>query len=158
MSSDAARADRKRNKSTKDFWRACRYLGPHRKIVAISIGCAFLVGLTSAGGMGALLPILQLLFNDDTLQTYASRVVVQHRIGATIAETPTEIRVLAVNKGGGGEGGPETQGHHRDRPADGHPRSAVEPRGAANRAARLRPGRDAGGESRAGAVGPRLID
>ena len=38
------------SKRTADFWRACRYLGPHRKIVIISIICAFLVGARFTAG------------------------------------------------------------------------------------------------------------
>lgn len=100
MSSDASREQRKKNKSTADFWRACRYLGPHRKIVAISIVCAFLVGLTSAGGMSALLPILRLLLNDDTLQSYSGRIVVEHRLGVRLAEVPDEVKIVKVEQKG----------------------------------------------------------
>ncbi len=99
MSSEVSREQRKKNKSTADFWRACRYLYPHRKIVAISIGCALLVGLTSAGGMGALLPILRLLLNDDTLQNYTARIVVEHRLAARVSDNPEEVKLLKIDRG-----------------------------------------------------------
>jgi ABC-type multidrug transport system fused ATPase/permease subunit len=105
MSADDVREPRKKNKSTAAFWRAFRYLGPHRRIVAISITCAFLVGLTSAGGMGALLPVLRLLFNDDTLQNYAARIVAESRLGARLSENPEEVRLLKVEKGAAAEAG-----------------------------------------------------
>ena len=99
MSSDVPREPRKKSRSTADFWRACRYLGPHRKIVAISIGCAILVGLTNAGGMGAIVPIMRLLFNDDNLQNYAGRIVVEHRLGARLSDNPDEIKIATLEKG-----------------------------------------------------------
>jgi subfamily B ATP-binding cassette protein MsbA len=99
MSVEAPREQRKKNKSTADFWRACRYLGPHRKIVMISILCAFVVGLTSAGGAGALLPILRLLVNQDTLQNYAARVVVSHRLSVDLADNPKEVKLVRVASG-----------------------------------------------------------
>src|SRR5256885_542903 len=51
--SDSERPRReKRDKSVAYFWRALRYLAPHRRLVGISIGCAVLVGLTVTGGGG----------------------------------------------------------------------------------------------------------
>ena len=98
MSSEVSREQRKKDKSTADFWRACRYLYPHRKIVAVSIGCALLFGLTSAGGMGALLPILRLLLNEDTLQNYTARLVVANRLGARVSDNPEEVTLLTIEK------------------------------------------------------------
>ncbi len=100
MSSEVPREQRKKDKSTADFWRACRYLYPHRKIVAISISCAILFGLTSAGGMGALLPILRLLLSEDTLQNYTARIVAGNRLGVRISENPEEVRLLSIEKKG----------------------------------------------------------
>src|SRR3954471_18708402 len=94
MSSDVSREQRKKNKSNAAFWRACRYLAPHRKIVVISIVCAFLVGLTFASGLGALIPILRLLVNGDTLQSYTSRLAVEHRLDVQLADTPEEVKVV----------------------------------------------------------------
>jgi subfamily B ATP-binding cassette protein MsbA len=105
MSSDVPREQRKKNKSTAAFWRAANYLWPHWRIVTISIVCAFLVGLTSAGGMGALLPVLRLLFNDDTLQNYSARIVAEHRLGARLSENPEEVRLLKVDKGAAADAG-----------------------------------------------------
>src|SRR5262249_21339666 len=60
---------RKSRKNT-EFWRACHYLGPYRRIVIVSIVCAFFVGGITAAGLGAMLPILQVLLNNETLQGY----------------------------------------------------------------------------------------
>jgi subfamily B ATP-binding cassette protein MsbA len=105
MSAEAPRESRKKNKSTTDFWRACRYLGPHRKIVMISIFCAFMVGLTSAGGAGALLPILRLLVNEDTLQNYAARVVASHRLSIDLADNPKEVKIVGIKPGAAASAG-----------------------------------------------------
>ena len=111
MSSDSVTEDRRekrrKDKSTADFWRACRYLGPHRKIVIISIVCAFLVGLTFASGLGALIPILRLLVNGDTLQSYTSRLAVEHRLEVRLADTPEEVKVVDITHkhGPGSTGG-----------------------------------------------------
>src|SRR5437764_6712309 len=95
MSSDVSREQRKKNKSNADFWRACRYLAPHRKIVTISIICAFLVGLTFASGLGALLPILRILVNGDTMQGWVQRQAVENRLGVKLAEDAGDVRVAS---------------------------------------------------------------
>jgi ABC-type multidrug transport system fused ATPase/permease subunit len=86
----------RKRKRTADFWRACRYLAPHRRLVIISIICAFLVGLTFASGLGAILPVLRILVNGDTLQSYAGRAVAQHRLDVQLADTPAEVKIVAI--------------------------------------------------------------
>ncbi len=91
------RADKRRkNKATPDFWRACRYLGPHRKIVTISVVCAFLVGLSFASGLGALFPILRILVNGDTVQGWVYRIAIESRLGVKLAEDTGEVRVASL--------------------------------------------------------------
>ena len=65
-------AVKKRGKNVH-FWRACRYLGPYRKIVTISAVSAFFMGLIYTGGLGAMLPILRVLVNGDTIQSWGDR-------------------------------------------------------------------------------------
>ena len=96
MSADVSREERKKKKSNADFWRACRYLMPHRKIVIISIVCAFLVGLTFASGLGAILPILRILVNGDTTQGWVQRLAVEHRLGVKLAEDAGDVRVVSL--------------------------------------------------------------
>src|SRR6478672_5037966 len=74
MSSDVAQDPRKRRKNT-EFWRACRFLAPYRRIVAISIICAFGVGFITTVGLGAMLPILRVLLNNDTIQGYVDKQI-----------------------------------------------------------------------------------
>src|SRR5438445_5800304 len=77
MSDQLPAEPRKRRKNT-EFWRACRYLGPYRRIVTISILCAFGVGFISTIGLGAMLPLLRVLINGDTVQSWADQQILQH--------------------------------------------------------------------------------
>src|SRR3954470_11653405 len=76
---------RKRRKNT-EFWRACRFLAPYRRMVTTSIIAAFLVGLITTGGLAALLPILRVLINEDTISGWVDRQVVERRIGVALSE------------------------------------------------------------------------
>src|SRR5688572_10879383 len=90
----------RKDKRLPHFWRALRFLAPHRRLVIISIGCAFLVGLTFTGGLSAMLPILRVLMNGDTVQGWAGRIVVEQRLGVKLADDPNELRVARVHEGG----------------------------------------------------------
>src|SRR5438094_3901513 len=86
----APKPDRRRRKNT-EFWRACGYLRPYRRIVIVSIVCAFFVGGITAAGLGAMLPILQVLLNNETLQGYVNRQIVSQRLGVAVDERSTVI-------------------------------------------------------------------
>src|SRR5689334_1480405 len=95
--SDSARPKRdKREQSVTYFWRALRYLAPHRRLAIISIGCAFLVGLTFTGGLSAMLPVLRVLMNGETVQVWAGKSVVESRLGVRFADAPDELIVAKV--------------------------------------------------------------
>src|SRR3712207_3014603 len=51
------RADGKPSKSkdSTQFWRAARHLWPYRRIIGVSILCAFFVGLAVSSGLTAML-------------------------------------------------------------------------------------------------------
>ena len=51
---------RKKNRNA-DFWRACRYLAPYRRMVIASVIAAFLAGIIMTSGLAAMLPILRVL-------------------------------------------------------------------------------------------------
>lgn len=69
------RTDKKRGKNA-DFWRACRYLYPYRKIVAVSVICAFFVGGIMTAGLGAIVPILTILVEDgQTVQKWVDKKI-----------------------------------------------------------------------------------
>src|SRR5688500_16407960 len=84
---------RKRN---ADFRRAIRYLGPYRGIVAASVVCALLVGIVFTGGISAMLPIFKVLLDDQTIEQWVDRQVIERRLGVTLMETPGEMVVASV--------------------------------------------------------------
>ena len=93
-----ARETRKRSRGTPHFWRAVRYLGPHRRIVVISILCAFFVGLTFASGLGTMVPIMRLLMNSDTMQGWVRRMAIEQRMAVRMDEKDsTVLRVINVS-------------------------------------------------------------
>jgi ABC-type multidrug transport system fused ATPase/permease subunit len=100
MSDLQPRKREKKDQSVTYFWRAMRYLAPHRRLVAISIGCAFLVGLTFTGGLGTMLPVLRVLLSGETVQTWAGRIEVEHRLGVKLAETPDKVLIDHVHPDG----------------------------------------------------------
>src|SRR5207253_6075515 len=57
---------------------------------------AFLVGLTFASGLGAILPILRILVNGDTTQGWVQRLAVEHRLGVKLAEDAGDVRVVSL--------------------------------------------------------------
>jgi subfamily B ATP-binding cassette protein MsbA len=85
----------RKSRGNTSFWRACGYLGPYRRIVLISIVCAFFVGLITAIGLTAMLPILRVLLSGDTLQGYVDRQIVQHRLGISLDERTPKIARLS---------------------------------------------------------------
>jgi ABC-type multidrug transport system fused ATPase/permease subunit len=74
-------AEVRKDKKLVAFRRACRYLGPYRKIVTISVISAFFVGLIFTTGLGAMLPILKVLINDDTVPGWIDRQIAEKRLG-----------------------------------------------------------------------------
>ena len=113
-------------RNTAEFWRACRYLAPHRKIVAISVVCAVLVGLTFASGLGALLPILRILVNGDTMQGWVQRQAVENRLGVKLAEDAGDVHVVSVPHPHGPAGAAGVKGGDVLRLADGDERQTLE--------------------------------
>ena len=86
---------KKRGKNVH-FWRACGFLGPYRKIVTISAVSAFFMGLIYTGGLGAMLPILRVLVNGDTVQSWTDHQIANKRLGANlyIPERPVDAPML----------------------------------------------------------------
>jgi ABC-type multidrug transport system fused ATPase/permease subunit len=101
MSESADRPRREtRDQSVTYFWRALRYLAPHRRLVVTSIACAFLVGLTFTGGLSAMLPILRVLMNGETVQVWAGKAVAESRLDLKFADAPEELIVAKVQPNG----------------------------------------------------------
>ena len=80
------------------FWRACRYLGPYRKIVTISAVSAFFMGLIYTGGLGAMLPILRVLVNGDTMQSWSDHQIAEKRLEAAVLYPRAAGRCAADHK------------------------------------------------------------
>src|SRR5450432_454486 len=89
-----------KKKRNTDFWRACRFLGPYRRIVTISILCAFVTGGIMTAGLSALYPILQVLIKGDTLQGWTAREIAQKRLGIEFIDTPDRLIVAKVDPKG----------------------------------------------------------
>jgi subfamily B ATP-binding cassette protein MsbA len=95
-------SERSKSKGRKNvhFWRACRYLWPYRRMVILSIVAAFFVGLAVTGGLGAMLPIMRVLINGDTVQGWVYRQTVGQRlVGARLAQDPLVVQIFKVDAG-----------------------------------------------------------
>jgi ABC-type multidrug transport system fused ATPase/permease subunit len=87
---------KKRNKH-QHFWRACRFLLPYRNRIVISVVAALGVGLALAGGLTAMIPIMQVLINGDTVQGWIYRQTAAARMGVTFSQEPNIVRIVQVN-------------------------------------------------------------
>ena len=88
-------------KSKKYFWRAAwGFLYPYRGLVVISIVCAIFVSGAFAGGLGTLLPIMRVFLDGDTVQDWMNREIVQHRVGATLADRTDKLEITRPKPGG----------------------------------------------------------
>lgn len=79
-----------------NFWRACGYLGPYRGLVAVSIGCALMVGLVFTSGLGAMLPIFKVLLDDQTIAGWVDRQIVEKRLGVSFDDDLGALRISKV--------------------------------------------------------------
>ena len=88
-------SDRPRNKGSKHrhFWRACRYLWPYRAKVTVSVVAAFFVGLALTGGLTTMIPIMQVLFNGDTIQSWMYRRMAERRLKVRTVPDPTMVQI-----------------------------------------------------------------
>jgi ATP-binding cassette, subfamily B, bacterial MsbA len=90
-------SDRPRNKGSKHrhFWRACRYLWPYRAKVTVSVVAAFFVGLALTGGLTTMIPIMQVIFGGDTIQSWMYRRTAEHRLSVNFVPVPTTVVQIA---------------------------------------------------------------
>src|SRR6476620_10507479 len=93
---DQSRRKRPRDKSVANFWRSCRFLYPYRRIVAVSIICALFVGAAFSGGIGSMLPIMQVLLKGTTIQQWANQQIAERRLGVEFSEQADDLVVLRV--------------------------------------------------------------
>jgi len=81
------------------FWRATRFLWPYRKLVGTSVVAAVFVGLFLTSGLGAVLPIFQILINGDSVPNWVGRQIASNRLGVLVADDPKALRVVQVKDG-----------------------------------------------------------
>src|SRR5271155_5355228 len=89
-----------KKKNQADFWRAMRYVAPYRKIVIISVICAFFVGLATAGGLGTMVPILSVLINGDTVSDWANQRIVEKRLQISLVLDGDDLRIVRIPRDG----------------------------------------------------------
>src|SRR5215210_7300539 len=101
MSSDTdVRPPRHEREKNANFWRALRFLGPYRGMVAISVVCAAMVGAVFTSGLGAMLPVFKVLLEDQSVAQWMDRQVVEHRIGAKLNERTDVVQLTKVSHDG----------------------------------------------------------
>jgi ATP-binding cassette, subfamily B, bacterial MsbA len=94
-------SDRPRKQGGKHFhfWRACRYLWPYRGKVTISVISAIFVGFALAGGLTTMIPILQVLFGGDTIQSWMYRRTAEHRLNVNFVPDATIVQIAHISDG-----------------------------------------------------------
>jgi ABC-type multidrug transport system fused ATPase/permease subunit len=80
---------RRKKRGNTQFWRACRFLVPYRRMVIVSVLAAVFVGAVTTGGLAVMLPILRVLINNDTVQSWVDRQIVETRFGVGLS-APTQ--------------------------------------------------------------------
>ena len=93
----AAAETRPKKKEKREFFRACRFLLPYRRMVIASVLCALFVGGVTTVGLSAMVPVLRVLLNDDKLQTWADRQIAEKRLGVRLSEERGQEQILRVN-------------------------------------------------------------
>ena len=71
-----------------------RFVLPYRRIVGISVVCAFFVGLATSGGLTTIMPIMRVLLNGQTVADWANSQIVEKRLGVRLAEDNAAVRVV----------------------------------------------------------------
>src|SRR5579871_4572310 len=100
MSSDKRSKDKRKDKSLRNFWRACTFLIPYWKYVLISTVCAFFVSGALAGGLGTMIPIMRVFLNGDTVQSWVDRTITQRRLGVTLSERTDALQIVRIQPDG----------------------------------------------------------
>ncbi len=79
---------RKNKRSRREFFRACRFLWPHKKLVAVSVVCAIMTGAFTAMGLGTVVPLLRMLVSGQSIRSLVDAQLVD------LKEIPFYLRVL----------------------------------------------------------------
>ncbi|HEV7300108.1 MAG TPA: ABC transporter transmembrane domain-containing protein [Tepidisphaeraceae bacterium] len=65
----------------------------------ISIICALFVGVAFTGGITAMLPIMRVLLNNQTVAEWANGQIAEKRLGVQLSDDTADVRVLRVEDG-----------------------------------------------------------
>ena len=86
---------------TREFWRAARFVLPYRRTIAVSVVCAFFVGLAVSGSLAAITPVLRVLLQNQTVHQWVNATVTEHRLGVRLLEdAPEEAQIAQVKPEG----------------------------------------------------------
>src|SRR5688500_18186640 len=99
MNDQAADSPKKKRRKHTQFFRACRFLWPYRRMVTVSVIAAVFVGLVFSSSIGAMLPILRVLINNDTLASWVDRQVIGQKIDATLDDSDSGLIVRVTPDG-----------------------------------------------------------
>src|SRR5688572_19229101 len=97
---DKRPAPPRKSKTTRDFWRATRFIWPYRKTIVFSFFCALFVGLAMSVSLATLTPIMKVLLSKQTIREWANTTIVEQRLGLRLVEDALEVQVLQVKEGG----------------------------------------------------------
>jgi ATP-binding cassette, subfamily B, bacterial MsbA len=73
-----------------EFWRACQYLYPHRRIVVASILCALVVGAAFTSSLGTMLPVFKVMLSGQSVSDWVGRHIVEKRLGVSLGATRSD--------------------------------------------------------------------
>src|SRR4051795_7411599 len=98
----------------KNFVRLVRFTWPRRYRFALSVGCAAMVALLYFTELGAVLPLLKILFNNESPQRWISSKIdsIEENIVVLDAQTD-EVRMIKTAALLGVRGSMELAEHYR---------------------------------------------
>jgi ABC-type multidrug transport system fused ATPase/permease subunit len=75
-----------------------RHVLPYRRIIGISFVCAIFVGVATSGGLTAMIPIMRVLLDGQTVADWANSQIVEKRLGIGLAEDRDVVRLVQVKR------------------------------------------------------------
>src|SRR5438045_2589417 len=88
-----------RKKSTRDFWRATRFIWPYRRTILFSFFSALFVGLAMSLSLASLTPVMKVLLSKQTIRLWADSTVAEQRLGVKFMEDSPDIVVQVKPNG-----------------------------------------------------------
>lgn len=88
----------RRKKTNRDFFRALGFLWPYRRRVVVSILCALFTGVFTAGGLVALIPLLNVFLEGRSASEFVDEMVVERTYGVKLEFDHGIYRVIKLDK------------------------------------------------------------